>query len=236
MPAAMTGRPSRAVSRCRVLPGWAGQRPASENCSVRPSRCGSEEQRLSTQMRAVGLTSLTSAPANCCKLRPVEAETPGATAATGRMPCTGGRPAPIVTKIFWVVLGPRASAVTRRLPTPSTSTGPSGGTSARSSSAACSMTSASRSSSTLTLGTSSVTYRPRGFSRPSRAISTRVTVTPPRRAVAVRTPPGRSAAAAYSSSAISVKRIVFPHFCSIFRQKAVFGALQHKKYGKIKTF
>ena len=150
--------------------------------------------------------------------------------------CTGGRPAPIVTKIFWVVLGPRASAVTRRLPTPSTSTGPSGGTSARSSSAACSMTSASRSSSTLTLGTSSVTYRPRGFSRPSRAISTRVTVTPPRRAVAVRTPPGRSAAAAYSSSAISVKRIVFPHFCSIFRQKAVFGALQHKKYGKIKTF
>lgn len=32
-----------------------------------------------------------------------------ATAATGRMPFTGGRPAPIVTKIFWTVRGPRAS-------------------------------------------------------------------------------------------------------------------------------
>ena len=37
--------------------------------------------------------------------------------------------------------------------------------------------------------------RPRGFSRPSRAISPRVTVTPPRFAVAARTPPGRSVAA-----------------------------------------
>ena len=36
---------------------------------------------------------------------------------------------------------------------------------------------------------------PLGFSRPSWAISTRVTVTPPRFAVAARTPPGRSAAA-----------------------------------------
>ena len=187
-------------------------------------------------MRAVGRTSRTSAPASCCRLRPVDAETPGATAATGRMPFTGGRPAPIVTKIFWTVRGPRASAVTRRLPTPSTSTGPSGGRSARSSSAACSMTSASRSSSTLTLGTSSVTYRPRGFSRPSRAISTRVTVTPPRFAVAARTPPGRSVAAVKSSSAISVKRMIFPLFCSVCRQKAGFGASRHKKYGKIKTF
>ena len=111
MPAAITGRPRRAASRCLLLPGWAGQRPVSENCSVRPRRWGYDEQRLSTQMRAVGRTSRTSAPASCCRLRPVDAETPGATAATGRMPFTGGQPAPIVTKIFWTVRGPRASAV-----------------------------------------------------------------------------------------------------------------------------
>ena len=56
----------------------------SENWSVRPSRSGSEEQRLSTQRRADGRSSRTSAPASCCKLRPVAPETPGATAATGR--------------------------------------------------------------------------------------------------------------------------------------------------------
>ena len=41
------------------------------------------------------------------------------------------------------------------------------------------ITALSRSSSRLTLGTSSVTYRPRGRASPSRAISTRVIVTPP---------------------------------------------------------
>ena len=98
---------------------------------------------------------------------------------------------PMVTKIFCTVRGPRASAVTRRLPTPSTSTGPSGGSRGRSSAAAVSMTALSRSSSRLTRGTSSVTYRPRGRASPSRVISTRVTVTPPRRAVSTRTPDGR---------------------------------------------
>ena len=156
-------------------------------------------------------------------------ETPGATAATGRMPGSGRRfPAPMVTKIFCTVRGPRASAVTRRLPTPSTSTGPSGGSRARSSAAACSMTPLSRSSSTLTRGTSSVTYRPRGRSSPSRAISTRVTVTPSCRAVATRTPPGRAeqAGAAYNSSAMSVKRMVFPSFSANLPPEALFEPLR----------
>ena len=229
MPAASTGTPSRAAARCLRLPGWAGQSPVSENCSVRPSRSGSEEQRLSTQRRADGRSSRTSAPASCCKLRPVAPETPGATAATGRMPGSGRRlPAPMVTKIFCTVRGPRASAVTRRLPTPSTSTGPSGGSRARSSAAACSMTPLSRSSSTLTRGTSSVTYRPRGRSSPSRAISTRVTVTPSCRAVATRTPPGRAeqAGAAYNSSAMSVKRMVFPSFSANLPPEALFWPLR----------
>ena len=152
-----------------------------------------------------------------------------ATAATGRMPGSGRRlPAPMVTKIFCTVRGPRASAVTRRLPTPSTSTGPSGGSRARSSAAACSMTPLSRSSSTLTRGTSSVTYRPRGRSSPSRASSTRVTVTPSCRAVATRTPPGRAeqAGAAYNSSAMSVKRMVFPSFSANLPPETLFGPLR----------
>ena len=147
----------------------------------------------------------------------------------GRMPGSGRRlPAPMVTKIFCTVRGPRASAVTRRLPTPSTSTGPSGGSRARSSAAACSMTPLSRSSSTLTRGTSSVTYRPRGRSSPSRAISTRVTVTPSCRAVATRTPPGRAeqAGTAYNSSAMSVKRMVFPSFSANLPPEALFGPLR----------
>ena len=95
------------------------------------------------------------------------------------MPCTGTVRGPMVTNTFCTVRGPRASAVTRRLPTPNTSTGPSGGSRGRSSAAAASITALSRSSSRLTLGTSSVTYRPRGRASPSRAISTRVIVTPP---------------------------------------------------------
>ncbi len=109
----------------------------------------------------------------------MDAETPGATAATGRMPFTGTLRCPMVTKIFCTVRGPRASAVTRRLPTPSTSTGPLSREQGPQLGRRLLDDALSRSSSTLTLGTSSVTYRPRGFSRPSRAISTRVTVTPP---------------------------------------------------------
>ena len=85
------------ASRCREWSGWAGWSPVSENWSVRPSRSGSAEQRLSTQSRAAGRSSRTSAPASCCKLRPVAADTPGATAATGRMPCTGTVRGPMVT-------------------------------------------------------------------------------------------------------------------------------------------
>lgn len=140
---------------------------------------------------------------------------------------------PIVTRTFCTVRGPSASAVMRRLPTPSTSTGPSGGSRACSSAAQVSMTSASRSSSTLTLGISSVTYRPRGRLSPSRAISTRVTVTPPRFAVANRTPAGRaSSAVPNSSSAISVKRIFLP-LLPVWGPNA---PSVRRKYGKNQTF
>ena len=179
---------------------------------VRPSRAASALQRLSTQIRAAGRTASTMAAASCRRVSPVSPDTPGASAATGRMPRTGRVCCgPMVTRIFWAVRGPRASAVTRRLPMPSTSTGPSGGSRARSSAAPVSITSVSRSSRTLTLGISSVTYRPRGLASPSRAISTRVTVTPPRFAVASRTPAGSSVSGPRnSSSAISVVHI-FPH-------------------------
>ena len=201
---------------------------------MRPSRCPSAEHKLSTQSSAAGRSCATSAAAICCRESPVAAATPGATAATGRSPRTGGAvPAPMVTRTRCTVRGPRASAVMRRLPTPSTSTAPCGGSRARSSRAQASMTAASRSSSTLTLGISSVTYLPRGRARPSRAISTRVTVTPPWRAVASRTPAGSgSCAGANSSSAMSVIRI-FPHSPFLLGAKArpVAG-----KYGKNKTF
>ena len=162
------------------------------------------------------------------------AATPGATAATGRNPRTGGAvPAPMVTRMRCTVRGPRASAVMRRLPTPSTSTGPSGGKRARSSRAHTSMTAASRSSSTLTLGISSVTYLPRGRLSPSRATSTLVTVTPPWRAVASRTPAGSGCAAPEnSSSAISVVRI-FHTLRSFLGQKPAFLP---ESMGKIKLF
>ena len=237
MPAATTGTPSRAASRWRLWPGWAGNSPVSENCRVRPSRSGSEEQRLSTQSRAAGRISRTSAPASCCKLSPVAADTPGATAATGRMPCTGTACCPIVTKIFCTVRGPRASEVTRRFPTPSTSTGPAGGSRACSSAAAGSMTASSRSSSRLTRGTSSVTYRPQGRSSPSRAISTRVTVTPPRLAVATRTPVGGALPGARnSSSARSVSRMIHPAFPSEICIWGRFGPVLQFQYGILKTF
>ena len=68
---------------------------------------------------------------------PAAWDTPGAMAATGRMPRMGSPwPAPMVTRTCWTVRGPRASAVTWRLPIPSTSTGPSGGSRAASSAAA----------------------------------------------------------------------------------------------------
>ena len=174
------------------------------------------------------------APASWRRVSPVEADTPGAMAATGRMPFTGSVCCgPMVTKIFCAVRGPRASAVTRRFPMPSTSTGPSGGSRARSSAAQVSITAASRSSSTLTLGISSVTYRPRGFASPSRAISTRVIVTPPRFAVASLTPAGSAPCAAPNiSSAISVKRI-FLLLLPVLGPNAPSAC---RKYGKNKTF
>ena len=116
---------------------------------------------------------------------------------------------------------------------PSTSTGPSGGKRARSSRAHTSMTAASRSSSTLTLGISNVTYLPRGRLSPSRAISTLVTVTPPWRAVASRTPAGSGCVAPEnSSSAISVVRI-FHTLRSFLGQKPAFLP---ESMGKIKLF
>ena len=201
---------------------------------LRPRRAPSVLQRLSTQMRAAGRTASTIAPASWHRVSPVLPDTPGAMAATGRMPRTGSACCgPIVTSTFCTVRGPSASAVMRRLPTPSTSTGPSGGSRARSSAAQVSMTSASRSSSTLTLGISSVTYRPRGRLSPSRAISTRVTVTPPRFAVASRTPAGRAPSAVpNSSSAISVKRIFSP-LLPVLGPNA---PSVRRKYGKNQTF
>ena len=89
MPAAITGSPSPAASRWRPLRGWAGASPVSDSWMVRPSRSGSEEQRLSTHKRAAGRTAPTSAPARACRLMPAAWDTPGATAATGRMPFKG---------------------------------------------------------------------------------------------------------------------------------------------------
>ena len=86
---------------------------------------------------------------------------------------------------------------------------------------------------TLTLGISSVTYLPRGRLSPSRATSTLVTVTPPWRAVASRTPAGSGCAAPEnSSSAISVVRI-FHTLRSFLGQKPAFLP---ESMGKIKLF
>ena len=55
-----------------------------------------------------------------------------------------------------------------------------------------------------------------------------VTVTPSCRAVATRTPPGRAeqAGAAYNSSAMSVKRMVFPSFSANLPPEALFEPLR----------
>ena len=132
-PTATTGTPRRAGVR-----GWAsrGHSPAVESCTLHPSRRTSLVHRLSTATTAAGSSRRIRLCSSSTVARPVVPSTPGAKAATGRRVMSSSFLGAVwhrlrVTNTRSAVSGPRASAVTARLPTPATSTSPSLGSRAR---------------------------------------------------------------------------------------------------------
>ena len=108
--------------------------PVSDSCTVRHSRSTEREARASTAMTQAGRMSSHTALATSPLSIPVLPSTSAAREATGRKEpkCSGiCRTRCRVTRVRSWTLGPMASGVMARFPSPTTSTRPSGATPSR---------------------------------------------------------------------------------------------------------
>ena len=222
-PTASTGTPREARSRAhRWLPTpEPGAIPVSDSCTVRHSRFKDREARASTATTQAGFslrhTAWTSSPLSI----PVVPSTPADREATGRKApkCSGicstrWR----VTRVCSWTLGPMASGVMARLPSPTTSTSPRPGTPSMSwaSSPPTARAARGKASSSRRARPSMVrvTYRPAGLPRASSPRSSRMCT------VSVKNP-SRVSVKASTPSSLAVCRALSSHSSLASRARSV---------------